>query len=50
MLLRTDVWVRGKIVVACIAYALVGPSLVMVNNHILKQLHFPPLILSSIGP
>ena len=41
---------RVQVCVACVAYALVGPSLVMVNNHILKQLHFPyPLILSSIG-
>ena len=49
--LRTNnAWLRLQIVLACIAYALVGPTLVMCNNHILKQLHFPyPLILSSIG-
>ncbi|KAL1504603.1 hypothetical protein AB1Y20_008387 [Prymnesium parvum] len=43
-------WRRAQMLGACAAYALVGPSLVMVNNHILKQLRFPyPLILSSIG-
>lgn len=41
---------RLKIVIVCVSYALVGPSLVMINNRILKQLNFPyPLILSSIG-
>eukprot|EP00966_Prymnesium_polylepis_P082013 1900067-Prymnesium_polylepis.1 len=49
--LRTNsATLRLQIILACIAYALVGPALVMCNNHILKQLHFPyPLILSSIG-
>lgn len=43
-------WYRTQVVVACVAYALVGPSLVMINNHILKQLSFPyPLILSCTG-
>ena len=42
--------VRVQVVTVCLAYAIVGPSLVLVNNHILKNLHFPfPLILSSIG-
>ena len=41
---------RVQIVLVCIAYAVVGPTLVLVNNHILKSLNFPfPLFLSALG-
>ena len=41
---------RLQIILVCCAYAIVGPTLVLVNNHILKQLQFPfPLILSTLG-
>jgi len=34
----------------CVAYTVVGPSVIVVNNHIIKTLHFPyPLTLSLIG-
>ena len=41
---------RVQAVVVCTLYAIVGPSLVLVNNHILKSLNFPfPLFLSALG-
>lgn len=42
--------VRAMTVLVCLLYAVVGPTLVLVNNHILKSLHFPfPLFLSALG-
>ena len=39
-----------KVLAACTTYALVGPTLVLVNARILNELHFPfPLFLSSLG-
>ena len=44
------VLLRLQIISVCCAYAIVGPTLVLVNNHILKMLDFPfPLILSTLG-
>jgi len=41
---------RVLTVLVCVLYAVVGPTLVLVNNHILKSLHFPfPLFLSALG-
>ena len=41
---------RVQILLVCAAYATVGPTLVLVNNHILRSLNFPlPLILSAFG-
>lgn len=41
---------RVQIILVCLLYAVVGPALVLVNNHILKSLSFPfPLFLSSLG-
>ncbi len=41
---------RLHIVVVAIMYALVGPTLVLANNRILRKLHFPyPLLLSTLG-
>jgi drug/metabolite transporter (DMT)-like permease len=41
---------RVQAVLVCTVYAIVGPSLVLVNNHILKSLNFPfPLFLSALG-
>ena len=41
---------RVEIVACCLAYALVGPSVIMVNNHIIKKLRFPyPMTLSVLG-
>jgi len=42
--------IRVQAVLVCSAYAIVGPSLVLVNNHILKSFNFPfPLFLSALG-
>ena len=39
-----------KVLICCSAYALVGPTLVLVNAHILNKLNFPyPLLLSALG-
>ena len=39
-----------KVLAACTTYALVGPTLVLVNARILNELHFPfPLFLSALG-
>ena len=41
---------RMQACAVCLAYAIVGPTLVLVNNHILKSLNFPfPLFLSALG-
>ena len=41
---------RALIVTTCCLYAVVGPALVLINNHILKSLNFPfPLFLSALG-
>ena len=41
---------RLQIITVCLAYAIVGPTLVIINNHILKSLSFPfPLFLSALG-
>ena len=41
---------RVQVVLVCALYAIVGPSLVLINNHILKQFNFPfPLFLSALG-
>ena len=32
---------RAEVIGCCTAYTLVGPSVIMVNNHIIKTLHFP---------
>ena len=41
---------RLTVVVICLAYTIVGPTVIVVNNHIIKALHFPyPLLLSCVG-
>jgi hypothetical protein len=41
---------RVQILLVCTLYAIVGPTLVLVNNRILKTLDFPfPLFLSAFG-
>ena len=40
---------RVQIIAACSTYAVVGPTLIVVNNHILKHLsfHYPMLITTA---
>jgi hypothetical protein len=48
--LLDDLWRRLEIVTVCVAYAIFGPAVIVVNNHIVKDLNFPyPMILSAIG-
>jgi hypothetical protein len=45
-----DLWRRLEIVTVCVAYGIFGPAVIVVNNHIVKDLTFPyPMILSAIG-
>eukprot|EP00967_Tisochrysis_lutea_P034341 scaffold40984_cov36-Tisochrysis_lutea.AAC.1 len=48
--LLDDLWRRLEVVTVCVAYAVFGPAVIVVNNHIVKDLNFPyPMLLSAIG-
>ena len=48
--LREAVQKRLEVAAVCVAYGVFGPSVIIVNNHIVNDLDFPyPLILSALG-